>query len=60
MHKKFNYPDRESLSRMTNVDAQAIMAYIGELVSLFHNRYRVLLIVCQQEFPKIYLTSLRM
>ncbi|TPX07452.1 uncharacterized protein E0L32_002078 [Thyridium curvatum] len=28
MRKKFNYPDRESLSRMTNDDAQSILEYI--------------------------------
>ncbi len=31
MQKKFNFPDRKSLSRMTNVDAQAINAYLWEL-----------------------------
>lgn len=31
MAKKFNYPDKASLSRMTNVDAQAIMQYVAEL-----------------------------
>jgi hypothetical protein len=30
MHKKFNYPDKASFSRMTNTDAQAIMQYIAE------------------------------
>jgi hypothetical protein len=31
MRKKFNYSDKASLSRMTNVDAQAIIEYIAEL-----------------------------
>jgi hypothetical protein len=31
MAKWFNYPDRKSLSRMTNVEAQKILAYVGEL-----------------------------
>jgi hypothetical protein len=31
MHKKFNYPTKESFSKMTNVDAQAIITYLGEL-----------------------------
>ena len=31
MQQKFNYPDQASLSRMTNVDAQAIIQYLGEL-----------------------------
>lgn len=31
MARKFNYPDKASLSRMTNVDAQAIMQYVAEL-----------------------------
>lgn len=31
MAKKFNYPDRASFSRMTNVDAQAIVQYVAEL-----------------------------
>ena len=29
--KKFGYSTRESLSRMTNVDAQEIMIYLGQL-----------------------------
>lgn len=29
--KKFGYNDRESFSKMTNVDAQAIMHYLGQL-----------------------------
>jgi hypothetical protein len=31
MHKKFNYPTKESFSKMTNVDAQAIIRYMAEL-----------------------------
>lgn len=31
MAKKFNYPDKASFSRMTNVDAQAIVQYVAEL-----------------------------
>lgn len=31
MQKKYGYNDRESFSRMTNVDAQAIMHYLGQL-----------------------------
>jgi hypothetical protein len=31
MQRKFNYPDRQSLSRMTNADAQAITVYLLEL-----------------------------
>ncbi|RFU30027.1 hypothetical protein B7463_g6329, partial [Scytalidium lignicola] len=31
MQKKFNYPNRASLSKMTNVDAQAILRYVSEL-----------------------------
>ena len=31
MQKKFNYPDRASLSRMTNVDAQAILEDLAQL-----------------------------
>jgi len=31
MRKKFNYPDRASLSRMTNVEAQTIVQYLAEL-----------------------------
>lgn len=31
MQKKFNFPDRQSLSGMTNVDAQAIIMYLLEL-----------------------------
>ena len=31
MQKKFNFPDRQSLSGMTNVDAQAIIVYLLEL-----------------------------
>lgn len=31
MHKKFSYPDKASFSKMTNVDAQAIMQYMAEL-----------------------------
>lgn len=31
MRKRFNYPDKASLSRMTNVDAQAIIEYISKL-----------------------------
>lgn len=29
--KQFNFPDRKSLSRMTNVEAQAIITYLAEL-----------------------------
>ena len=31
MVRKFGYRDRESFSKMTNVDAQAIISYIGQL-----------------------------
>ncbi|RDW63500.1 hypothetical protein BP6252_11045 [Coleophoma cylindrospora] len=31
MAKKFNYPDKASFARMTNVDAQAILQYLAEL-----------------------------
>ncbi|KAE8443349.1 hypothetical protein EG329_001992 [Mollisiaceae sp. DMI_Dod_QoI] len=31
MHKKFKFSDRKSYSRMTNVEAQAIFTYLGEL-----------------------------
>jgi len=31
MHKKYNYRDKASLSKMTNDDAQAIMKYLVEL-----------------------------
>ena len=31
MQKKFNYADEASLSKMTNVDAQAIIEYLAEL-----------------------------
>ena len=31
MQKKFNFPNRQSLSSMTNVDAQAIIVYLLEL-----------------------------
>jgi hypothetical protein len=31
MHKKYNFPDKASLSKMTNVEAQAIMQYLAEL-----------------------------
>ncbi|KAI9675794.1 MAG: hypothetical protein M1829_003219 [Trizodia sp. TS-e1964] len=31
MHKKFNYPTRQSLSRMTIDDAQAIQSYLAQL-----------------------------
>ena len=31
MHKKFNFPTKESFSRMTTVVAQEITTYIGEL-----------------------------
>jgi hypothetical protein len=31
MHKKFGYKDRESLSKMTTVDAQEIMTYLRQL-----------------------------
>jgi hypothetical protein len=31
MHRKFGYTTRESLSKMSNVDAQAIMNYLGQL-----------------------------
>lgn len=36
MLKKFNYPDEASLSRMTNVDAQAIMQYLASWSSLWY------------------------
>lgn len=29
MRKRLNFPDRESLSRMTNEDAQKIVSYIS-------------------------------
>jgi hypothetical protein len=31
LRKKFNFPDRQSLSRMTNVEAQAIITEVAEL-----------------------------
>lgn len=31
MHKKFNFPTKQSFSRMTNVEAQQITTYVGEL-----------------------------
>ena len=31
MHKKFNFPTKASLSKMTNVEAQQITQYVGEL-----------------------------
>ena len=31
MHKKFNFPTKQSLSRMTNVEAQQIVQYVAEL-----------------------------
>ena len=31
MQRKFNFPDRQSFSRMTNVDAQEILCYVTEL-----------------------------
>lgn len=31
MHKKFNFPDRKSFSRITNAEAQAIINYLAEL-----------------------------
>ena len=31
MHRKFGYATRESLAKMSNVDAQEIMTYLGQL-----------------------------
>lgn len=31
MARKFNFPTKESFSRMTNVEAREISAYVGEL-----------------------------
>jgi hypothetical protein len=31
MHKKFNFPTKDSFSKMTNVEAQEIITYLGEL-----------------------------
>jgi hypothetical protein len=31
MHKKFSFPTKASLSNMTNVEAQQITQYVGEL-----------------------------
>lgn len=31
MAKRFNFPTKESFSRMTNVEAQQITQYVGEL-----------------------------
>ncbi len=31
MHRKFYFPDRKSLAKMTNVEAQLITQYMAEL-----------------------------